>query len=83
MSKELRAFTKAMTDKRKLRMKQHPERPVDPWNKYPPTQIQVRLAEEYEEWRDAVSNKSQNEEADELLDIANFCFFRWAQIKKL
>ena len=81
-SKELQKFTDAMTEKRERRMKEHPERPADPWNKYPPTQIQVRLIEEFEEWREAATKKSQQEEADELVDIANFCFFRWTQIKK-
>ncbi len=88
MSKELRAFTKAMTEKRRRKMKEHPERPADPWNHYPKEVLWRRLQEEFKEWKDVVDFRlkeppelMEEQEADELLDIANFAFFRWTQIK--
>lgn len=86
---ELLLFVNALLAKREKARAKHPHRPQDPWNKYQPRYLQERLLEEVVEWlKETDFTKSgkvgefstdPKKEADELLDMANFAWFRWCQ----
>lgn len=77
-------FFEAMKEKMDRRAAEK-NRPPDPWNTYTVDFITSRLIEEYNEWRATWRNGHEvkyEDEADELLDIANFAMFRWLQIQR-
>jgi len=71
-------FFTAMKEKMELRAREK-GRTMTPWLDYAPRFLRSRLDEEYIEWKKSFA-RGYDAEADELLDIANFCMFRWIQL---
>lgn len=78
-------FFTAMKEKMERRAREK-NRTMEPWKDYDEMYLSARLVEEYHEWMNVVEHGGVGSdrlyEADELLDIANFCMFRWIQIKE-
>lgn len=86
---ELLMFVNAMLAKREAARARWPHRPQDPWNKYEPAYLQARLLDEVGEWlketeftrsgKPGEFTADPKKEAGELIDMANFVWFRWLQ----